>query len=166
MSFFSADTIQITLPKYIFVPGETISGKLAFIFPETKKVNSLSISFFGIKQKRNSSISLNNNQNRNYQESIEFARQNIILAGEGEYVSQEFDFSITIPSSIYPDKKTLLNTENLPPWAKIGVDILSSTIGMLEPNYSFWIEARADIPWAIDDTKKIEITISQPKKQE
>lgn len=165
MSFFSSDNIQITLPKYIFAPGETISGKVVFNFPETKKVNSLSVSFFGKKEQRHRNRSINN-RTSTHQESIEFARQNIILGGEGEYVSQEFGFSITIPTDIYPNKRNLLNTETLPSWAKIGVDILSSAVGMLEPNYTFWIEARIDIPWAIDDTRKIEITISRPAIQE
>lgn len=155
---FTINDAKIDLPKYVFSPGETIVGKIVTYLPSPTKVSEIKLSFYG--------LSIPPWFQNNWENSwIIFAKQNIIFATNTVCSSFMYDFSLNIPSDIYP-KNSIASTplwdQFAPWWEKIGSDILSQILGtrQLSPWYRFFLDVSIDIPWWVNVAKTQEITIN------
>jgi hypothetical protein len=48
MQLFTLNDIKIELPRYNYVPGEVIEGKVITYLPKLTKVSSILLSFYGV----------------------------------------------------------------------------------------------------------------------
>ncbi len=167
MSLLSNNKIIIHLDSYTFVPGDTIRGNLEIVCSEPVKADWLSIGLNGAY--RQNKISITSSMGVHSENSTRyFFSQKITLLGPGEYMSQIVPFAYSIPSGILPKRAGLFDSLwNLPPWALTLLNILMSLI-RLEQSQSmpeFTLEARIDIPWGIDITERIPVSIEQKQAE-
>jgi Arrestin (or S-antigen), N-terminal domain len=174
MWIFSSNDIKIELPKYIFSPGEIVSGKVITSISEPQKASSITLSFYGEMIQRRKRTSTVGGQTRTdeYDDRTVISEQNVILAWEWVYDSMEYPFSFQIPEDVFPvvENTDAPDIPGLPSWANTGIDILidaasranmpgASLLGWA--SYRFYLVSRIDIPWAIDITSKQEITVNR-----
>lgn len=163
MSLLSNNKIIIHLDSYAFVAGDTIRGNLEIVCSEPVKADGVSIGLNGTHRQNNISISYSGGMGS--ENSVRyFFSQKITLLWPGEYTSQMVPFTYSIPSGILPKRAGLFdNLWDLPPWALTLLNILMSLIRLQQSQSmpEFTLEARIDIPWGIDITERIPVSIEQ-----
>jgi hypothetical protein len=155
---FTLNDAKIELPKYVYTPGETITGKVITYIPNPTKVSMIQLSFYGLYIPPWQKSSSGN-------EGVIFAKQNTILVKEQLCSSYMYDFVIPIPIDIYPEhvsNSTHINNHYSGWWEKIGADIIAEMLGTREllPGYRFFLDVMIDIPWWKNVVTSLEITIN------
>ncbi|MBU2100630.1 hypothetical protein KKB11_05345 [Candidatus Micrarchaeota archaeon] len=150
---FGKGKIEIILEKYNFKPGETIKGKLKLKMNKPTKAKALKVTFAGIKNTRNSGITIGNQPRNKNNSTTEYVHKfEMPLDGEKEYSSGEYDFEILVPSDIL--------SRSSGPGGDLGtalqaVQFLSG--GSTRVEWS--IQGTLDIEKSLDVNKKVQINI-------
>ncbi len=154
-------SIVITLPKYNYAPGDTVTGNVALTVKKPVKAREMSISLVGeqsvTRQVRTSSgISSQTQTNRVY----DFKQP---LDGEKEYSGQaEYPFSVKIPTDILGPAMAS-QAPQIPGALAAGLQIaqqLAALTGAASVAHIKWfLEAKLDIPGGMDISKKADIVI-------
>ncbi len=151
--------IDLTLEKYQFRVDEKIVGKVTLYLDEPViKAPKLLVRLIMTETVKSMNIpsltKISVSSSRNTANTYTF---DLTLGGEQEYTSGEYPFEMTIPTEAYP--------RGLQP-VQTGGGMLGTALGLLsrfspigQSVYTYAIEARLDIPWKFDLTKKVDITI-------
>ncbi len=162
MSLFSNNKLIINLDKTTLKPGESIKWTLSCAFLEPTKIDGLSMNLIWRKKYSNYSAwngSVDYNSN-----SATFYQNKKTILGAWTYNSQDIPFEYVVPVTILPKKFSGFGKiGNLPEWAVSLINALVTLMGMRWPQYTveFSLVATADIPWGIDITESVYISIEQ-----
>lgn len=158
---FGLGKITLHLPRYQYSPGEIIDGGISLKLKKPTKARGLYIILYG-EQKTTRSTYRNGHYSRStYWERIfEFK---LPLDGEKEYTSSplEYNFKINIPKNI------LQNASKMPEMGGITgtlVKVASAMSGRYR-DIRWYVEARLDVPWAVDVKKKAQLNITDTAQQ-
>lgn len=151
--------IDVTLEKYQYRVDEKIVGKVTLYLDEpvikapkllVRLIMTETVKSMNIPSLTKMSISSSKNTAHTY-------TFDLILGGEQEYSSGEYPFEMTIPTEAYPrGVQPMLQGGGM---LGIGLGLLAKFSSLGQSVYAYAIEARLDIPWKFDLTKKVDITI-------
>ena len=156
-----SNKIDLVLEKYQYSVTDKIIGKVILILDEPVKAQKLSVKLIVTETVKRTNIpsfgsgqvSMSNSNNTSRSYSFD-----LTLDGEKEYTRGEYPFEMTIPGEAYP--------RGLQGAQESAGGMLGTAIGLLsrfsplgQTIYRYAVEARLDIPWKFDLTKKVDITI-------
>lgn len=152
-------TIDLVLEKYQYRVDEKIVGKVVLMLDEPTKSPKLSVKLIMTETVKKMNIpSLKQISVSSSRDTARTYSFDLTLGGEQEYVSREYPFEMIIPVEAYP--------KGLQPVQESTGGFLGSAIGLLsklsplgQSIYTYAVEARLDVPWKFDLTKKVDITI-------
>lgn len=151
MWLFWWNKIEITLDKLSYNVWETISWTVKYDFGEkVVKADKFTVSLIRTEEKY-----YQNDWNKNHD------TQHILIAWvtldqKWEFSKDEKTFSFQVPSNAVPQFANNL----LPEWISSVLNLFTWNFPKA-PVYKYYLEARFDIPWAIDKTEKINLNISE-----
>lgn len=150
-----AGKINITLEKYNFTHGETITGKVLLELKKPTIAKRLKLALVGVRE--TTSRVKNSRGDSSMETRSDFIHNfEMTLKEEGEYQSGEYPFEVNIPSDV----------------SALPVPALDGTIGVIakaamalaaasgvNSRVHWYIEASLDVPKAFDIKKKVDITV-------
>ncbi len=149
---FSKGNIDIAVPKTNFETDEVISGIATLEMKKRSKAKDLTISLIGeqrVTERRGT------NRSTRTVRIYDFEQQ---LGGEQEYEgSGTYTFEIKIPKDVLGQQPQMPQLDGA---LGTALNIAQSLTGMGATKRTSWyLLARLDIPWAVDITEKVQITI-------
>lgn len=160
MSLFWPSKLTLTLEKYNYTAGETITGKFILSSDTPVKTEGIRINLLGERKNKTTTFStrdISQNSSHTY-----FYNQSITILPAWEYTYQELPFSYHIPQDIIRDEWGFFEKlGNLPSWALLILNLLLSYTRLTTPRfvYQFTVTWIVDIPWGIDLKEKTAIEI-------
>jgi hypothetical protein len=159
-----SNAITITLDKYQYAVGETITGKVGLTITDGSiKADKLSVILTVIESSARQAVTfsdkrINSNQTRNNNQGPRMIFSfELPLGASGEYTTHEYPFEIRVPEQARVAKN---------PIAQLGGDGLfgdllktAATILIQPPIITTFLEARLDIPWHIDLVANVDVLI-------
>ena len=136
-------SIEIQLPKLNYVQGEVIKGKVILKLNAPKRARELRVELIAEQIQ-----SVNSPRGRRKDTRRVYTYKNT-LKGEGEYISSEYDFELTIPK--------FGGTQELEGIAKTIVSAFSALGG--GTSLHWYIVATLDLPLSFDITKRVTISV-------
>jgi hypothetical protein len=133
--------LDIVLPKHQFVAGEKIYGYVKFECDDAFDCNGIHVTLYA-KERTYFSKGSGDNR-RTYKEERFFIEERVILSEAGSIQSglHRFDFSFSLPNDI------------------------PSSYGGYGGNIDYYMEAKAEISWALDPSARMPIGVIAPMPQ-
>lgn len=152
-------SINLVLEKYQYQVHEKIVGKVVLTLDGPIKADKLSVNFTVTKLVKSMGVpSMSQVSISSSSSTASVYTFDLTLDGAKEYISGEYPFEMIIPADAVPQGGASLGDS-------IG-GALGSAVGMLtqffpmgQATYHYTLEARLDVPWNIDMTKKVDITV-------
>ncbi len=148
---FKKGKIEMSLGKYNFVPGETITGNINLSMKKPVTARGLTVQLRGDlitkRMSRDSDGHMKSETNRTC-----IFDQKIPLDGEKKYKDSNYNFEIKIPENILDEDRPL---EGALGSAVKAMKFITGTRERIE----WQIIAKLDVPKALDVSKKQQITI-------
>jgi len=152
MGLFGPEKIILMLEKYSYKPGEIIKGTVKLKLKKSTKARKLEVGLFGERKERT-----RGHDGKIYTKNVTIFDFKIPLGSEGEYLTGEYPFEITIPSNIL----SLDTRQNLD--GKLGavVDTISVLSGQRIYPVEWFVKSQLDVPMMFDVKKEQKIVITQ-----
>lgn len=158
----SGNSINLRLDKYQFAVDEKIKGTLTLHIAKAVKADSLKVNLIVHDEIRKSDISgllqgrVSNSTSNSTSNTFQFG---ITLDTEKDYVvGGEYPFEMDIPKEAWPPGIQAAQSTGGIMGGALGMLTRLSPLGNTIRTYK--VEGRLDIPWGIDVTQKIDITVS------
>jgi hypothetical protein len=152
-------SIVLTLQKYNFVPGETISGTVALTVKKPVKAREMVVSLVG-EQKRTRHVRTSSGTSTQT-ETVRVYDFKQPLDGEKEYSGQaDYRFDIKIPADII-GPQVAQQAPQAPNAFTQGLQFaqqLASMTGAI-PRTKWFVQAKLDIPGGMDISKDADVVI-------
>lgn len=154
MGLFGGEKISLHLEKYDYTPGDTIKGKVTLKLKKPTKARKLEVSFIGEKIERQSGMGIGGTSNNRRSTHRSYVYDfKMPLAGEKEYMKDEYSFEIKIPSNIREAEQKLEGNLGA------AVSTLKAISGV-HSRIDWYVKAQLDVPMGLDVTKKQKIVLS------
>jgi len=151
MGFFSPDKITLTLERYDYKPGEKIKGVVKLNLKKPTNARKLEIGLFGERKEKH-----RGHDGKTHIKTVTVYDFKIPLGSEGEYLTGEYPFEITIPSNIL----SIDARKNLSGNLGVVVDVLSTMSGQRIYPIEWFVKSQLDVPMMFDVKKEQKITIT------
>jgi len=138
-------SIEIVLEKHEFAPGETIRGTVKLNLNSPKEARGLRVEFYGEKQEKAIHSSRHNSNS-----TVRVFQVAKTLAEKGKFASKDYPFEIEVPASVI-----------LPN----GGGMLGFFTGIFTVPVKYYVSSSLDLPMSFDISKKVQVSIEQPKQQ-
>jgi len=154
---FGKGKINIAIPRTGYMPGDTISGRVALTLKKPVKAREVNISLIG-EQKSTRVGGMDTSTSTQRVRIYDFKQQ---LDGEKEYSQgREYSFEMRIPADILSMKPQMPELEGkLGQGLKIAQAAAAMTGAIPIQRTEWYLLAKLDIPGGLDVSKKTAITI-------
>lgn len=151
MGLFGPDKITLMLERYSYKPGEVIKGVVKLNLKKSTNARKLEVGLFGERREK-----VRGRNGKTTTRNVTIFSFNIPLGSEGEYLTGEYPFEITIPSNIL----SMDTRQNMD--ARVGAVV--DTIGLLTGNrlypVEWFVKSQLDVPMMFDVKKEQKIMIA------
>ena len=151
MGLFGPDKITITLEKYDYKPGEKIKGIVKLNLKKSIKARKLEVGLFGERKERH-----RGSDGKIQTKNVIIYDFKIPIGTEGDYLTGEYPFEITIQSNIL----SLDARKNLSGNLGAVVDVLSTMSGQRLYPVEWFVKSQLDVPMMFDIKKEQKIVIT------
>lgn len=152
---FGKGSLELSLKKHNFSPGDTIRGKVSLKLKKVIKAKKLAVVFAGKKRIIQSSISFRRGSRRRSTrtKTVYVHKFELKLDGKKEYSKGEYSFEIAIPNDIL---QRALRMKGALGTAIKAIQLMEGAVSRIE----WYVEAYLDIPMGLDVRKKVQINIT------
>ncbi len=145
MGLFGPDKITLTLEKYDYKPGEKIKGVIKLNLKKPTNARKLEVGLFGERKE-----SYKGHDGKIQTKVVVIYDFKIPLGSEGEYLTGEYPFEITIPSNIL----SMDVRKNLDGNLGVIADVLNTMSGHRIYPVQWSIKSNLDVPMMFDIKKE------------
>jgi hypothetical protein len=150
---FGKGKVIITLEKYQYTAGETIKGTATLKLKKPVEAKELTIRLLG--EKKTKKVSVSSKGAKSSSKTVAFYDFSYPLDGEKTYVNEKelsYPFEIKIPKNLFDKKEMNPTMERV-------MNVMSMFAGG-KSQIKWHIIANLDVPWKIDVSEKVQITIN------